>query len=238
MRRGFRTLGAMVVGVLLGAAASYVAYSLTKHSGERAALSYCCKPADATSAAQPTTSQTVTAQQVPSSSPIDVTEEVKRYDPPKEASPDVVSRLLSKTTAISLNCWSDVDSSTCGFFTNAVAADLQQEHVNVYLNSNEEPLALAMHSFVALPVLLPQSSGQVVLRLIETGTPQKLFVGGTCYDLSRPDWGAANAYLPIWHIQEGEGQDYGPLETDRAKAASMLARDFSRYWVNTVSENP
>jgi hypothetical protein len=44
----------------------------------------------------------------------------KRIDPPGEASPAQISKILVKTNIISVNCGDDVDMQTCKFFVNAL----------------------------------------------------------------------------------------------------------------------
>lgn len=51
-----------------------------------------------------------------------------------------------------------------------------------------------------------------------------------------PDDVLHRASLPSWKQVEGANEtDFGPLESDKAQAASVLARTFANYWGATVS---
>lgn len=154
----------------------------------------------------------------------------KRIDSPGEASPAQIGKLFRLTKTISVSCGDDADMQTCKFFANSLGSALQKEGVSVVLFDDPEVLA---QSFYVLPRLLP--SLYVTLRLIEHGPPQavSLNLGGSCFDPERHDY-YASLELPRW-IQTEAGEDYGPLETDKAEAARNLALTFAAYWADTAS---
>jgi len=151
----------------------------------------------------------------------------KRLDSPNEAPAMEISAVLLQAKTLSVACGDDVDAQTCKFFFNALSFALQKKHISVSLL--HEPDALAPSFFVEPRPFLSPSSYQVTLRLVEKGPPQavSLFVGGFCFDLSGSS--QQQFQLPEWVQAEG-GADYGPLEADKAQAASRLARTFAAYW--------
>lgn len=78
-------------------------------------------------------------------------------------------------------------------------------------------------------------SDVTLLRLIEaSGGPQgtmQVLLGGFCFDSRSPNEGGFQ--LPRWSQVEG-GRDTGPLEADKATAASKLAQGFAAYWMETI----
>jgi hypothetical protein len=160
--------------------------------------------------------------------------ETKRIDPPKEASNAEIGKILVQTELISVSCGEHADMQTCKLFVTALSSALKKEHVRILLYHDPEEIWAGSDFFVE-PRLLP--SLYVTLRLVETGTPQsvQLHLGGFCFDPNGKDWDKG-FQLPIWVANEG-GHDYGPLEPEKAKAASKIASAFASYWISAVSLN-
>jgi hypothetical protein len=120
---------------------------------------------------------------------------------------------------------------TCEFFVNALNVGLREQHVKALLFYDPEVM---VQSFYVLPRVLPDV--YVTVRLIENGPPDsvKLYLGGFCFDPQRSDY-YKGIQLPRWSQLEG-GRDTGPMETDKANAASRIAKEFAAYWVQTVRE--
>jgi hypothetical protein len=138
-----------------------------------------------------------------------------------------IANILRQTKTVSVSCGDDADMQTCKFFVNALGAALRKHGVQVLLFNDSETL---VQSFYVPPRLLP--SHYVTLRLIEDGSPVRLYLGGFCFDPERSDF-YKGLPLPRWSQTEG-GKDVGPLETDKAAAASKLAQQFASYWSDTV----
>jgi hypothetical protein len=158
----------------------------------------------------------------------------ERIDPKVEASAVEIAAFLQKTQVISISCGDDVDMQSCKFFVNSLQSHLDEVEIHLFYEPETELFGVT-RSFFVTPRLLPSSApGQVTLRLIEMGNPQALYVGGTCFDLSDPGWGQHRVFLPQWRqVEEMGDNDFGPLESDKARAASILARTFSSYWTKT-----
>jgi hypothetical protein len=91
-----------------------------------------------------------------------------------------------------------------------------------------------VQSFYVLPRLLPGL--YVTLRLMEneTAAGTTVYLGGFCFDPDAHDMNGIQ--LPRWSVREG-ARDTGPMESDKAAAASKLAKDLSAYWLKTVAGN-
>jgi hypothetical protein len=143
-----------------------------------------------------------------------------------------IAEILRQTKTIQVSCGDDADIQACKFFVNALNAALRTQHVSALLYYDSEVM---VRSFYVPPRLLP--SLFVTLRLIEDGPPEatRLNLGGSCFDPRRSDYYAAIS-LPRWSAVEG-GKDTGPMESDKAAAASKIAKEFADYWTDTVKEN-
>ncbi len=157
---------------------------------------------------------------------------VRRIDPPHEASAAQVAIIFRQAKLVGIFCGDDADPQTCKFLANAVRSALKDQQVNVGLFYQPETL---VQSFYIPPMLLPFTD--VTLRLIETDTGKgvRADLGGFCFDPQAQD--ESGFQLPIWSQAEG-GNQVGPLEADKAQAASKLARAFADYWVDPVSRSP
>ncbi len=135
-----------------------------------------------------------------------------------------IAPILRQTQIVQVSCGDDADIQTCKFFVHAVNVDLRAERVTALLYYDPEVM---VQSFYVPPRLYPGL--HVTLRLIEQESAQglTLFLGGTCFDPSGRDLDGIK--LPRWSTPEG-GQDTGPMESDKAAAASKLAREFAAYW--------
>lgn len=141
-----------------------------------------------------------------------------------------IANVLRQTRTVSVSCGDDADTQTCKFFVNSLGDALRKRGVQVLFFYDAETL---VQSFYVPPRLLP--SHYVTLRLIEDGSPVRLYLGGFCFDPQRGDF-YKGLPLPRWSQAEG-GKDVGPLETDKAAAASKLAQQFASYWSDTVGTN-
>ena len=156
----------------------------------------------------------------------------ERRDSPKQATPAQIAKLLGQAKLVGIFCGDDVDSQTCKFFVNALRVGLKNEHVTVNLFYQPETL---VQSFYVPPMLLPFTD--VTVRLIEASSGPhgavQVHLGGTCYDSHSQD--QLGFQLPRW-IETESARDIGPIEADKAEAASKLAKEFSTYWISTVKE--
>jgi hypothetical protein len=143
-----------------------------------------------------------------------------------------IAEILRQTKTIQVSCGDDADMQACKFFVNALNVALRSQHVTAVLYYDPEGM---VQSFFVPPRLLP--SVFVTLRLIEHGPPEatRLNLGGSCFDPKRSDYYAAIS-LPRWSEIEG-GRDTGPMESDKAAAASKIAKEFAGYWTDIVKEN-
>ncbi len=143
-----------------------------------------------------------------------------------------IAEILRQTKTIQVSCGDDADMQACKFFVNALNVALRSQHVSALLYCDPEVI---VQSFYVPPRLLP--SLFVTLRLIEDGPPdaKRLNLGGSCFDPKRADYYAAIS-LPKWSEIKG-GRDTGPMESDKAAAASKIAKEFAGYWTDTVKEN-
>ncbi len=143
-----------------------------------------------------------------------------------------IAGILAQANTIQVSCGDDADTQACKFFVNALNVALSSQHVSATLYYDPEVL---VQSFYVPPRLLP--SFFVTLRLIEDGPTEarRLNLGGFCFDPKRSDY-YAGISLPRWSAIEG-GRDTGPMESDKAAAASKIAKEFAGYWTDTVREN-
>lgn len=141
-----------------------------------------------------------------------------------------IASILRQTETVSVSCGDDADMQTCKFFANALGAALRKQGVQVLSFYDQETL---VQSFYVPPRLL--RSHFVTLRLIEDGSPVRLYLGGFCFDPQRSDF-YKGISLPRWSQVEG-GKDVGPLESDKAAAAGKLAQQFASYWNDTIGTN-
>lgn len=157
---------------------------------------------------------------------------VRHVDPKGEGSPEQIAAVLQQVQVIGVFCGDDVDQQTCKFFSYALRTDLEGQHVNI--GAFYQPQVLAQ-SFYVPPMPLPFTG--TTLRLIEHGSPEALtlYLGGFCFDAHASD--STGLQLPIWSQLEG-GKDTGPLEADKAAAASKVAHEFSAYWIDTMKRIP
>lgn len=160
------------------------------------------------------------------------TSTVRRIDPPHEAPASQIAKILHQAQGLSVSCGDDVDSQICKFFVNSLRVALRPKHVSVALYYLPETL---VQSFYIPPGWFPLYN-DVRLRLIEAETgpqgPVQLYVGGFCFDPHSQDE-FSGFRLPTWVQTEGGG-DTGPLEVDKAAAASRLAQEFASYWTDNV----
>ncbi len=160
----------------------------------------------------------------------------ERRDPPNEASTAQIAKVLREAQLIGIACGDDVNEQTCTFFANALRTRLKVQHVKVAQLYVPEEL---VQSFYVRPWLLPVGVTAVTVRLIEAQSGPKgavqVFLGGTCFDPDSKQYQdhMGGFTLPIW-VQTESARDTGPLEEDKASAASKLAQEFSAYWIDTV----
>lgn len=158
----------------------------------------------------------------------------KRLDPRNEAPISQIAKVLRQTQLVGVFCGDDVDAQTCKFFVNALRLDLKKEHVGVILRYQPEVL---VQSFYVPPMAIPFTA--VTLRLIEyraAGQPETdVYLAGFCFDPHSQD--QLGFQLPQWVESEGR-REVGPLETDRARAASKLAEELSEFWIETLRPPP
>lgn len=166
----------------------------------------------------------------PPKEPTQTTIAVRRIDPPKEAQAYEITNVLRQAELVGIFCGDDVDPQTCKLFALALRADLARLHVTVEAFYQPETL---VQSFYVPPMPFPFTD--VTLRLIEANNGPRgavqVHLGGSCFDSHAHD--ESGFQLPIWAQVEGGG-DTGPLETDKAQAASKLAQAFSAYWEGAV----
>ena len=157
----------------------------------------------------------------------------KRIDIPKEAPPAKIAMVLRQAKLVGVFCGDDVDAQTCKFFANALRAALKNQHVNVGLFYQPEVM---VQSFYVPPMPLPFTN--VTLRLIEDESSRdgmtRVYLG-FCFDSESQD--QLGFQLPRWVESEGN-RDTGPLDSERATAASRLAKEFAAYWTETKKEKP
>jgi len=143
-----------------------------------------------------------------------------------------IADVFRQTKTIQVSCGDDADMQACKFFVNALNVALRNQHISAVLYYDPEVM---VQSFFVPPRLLP--SLFVTLRLIEDGPPEatRLNLGGFCFDSKRADY-YAGISLPRWSEIEG-GRDTGPMESNKAAAASKIAKQFVDYWTDTVKED-
>ena len=158
----------------------------------------------------------------------------KRIDIPKEAPAVKIAGVLRQAKLVGVFCGDDVDAQTCNFFANALRTALKNQLVNVGLFYQPEVM---VQSFYVPPMPLPFTN--VTLRLIESTAGRdgitRVYLGGFCFDSESQD--ELGLQLPRWVESEG-ARDTGPIDTDRATAASKLAKEFAIYWTDTKKEKP
>jgi hypothetical protein len=163
---------------------------------------------------------------LPSKEPTQTTLTVRRIDPPKEAQAHEITNVLRQAKLVGIFCGDDVDQQTCKLFALALRSDLASLHVAVEAFYQPE---IMVQSFYVPPMPIPFTD--VTLRLIESNNGPhgavQVHLGGSCFDSHAQN--ELGFQLPIWAQVEGGG-DTGPLETDKAQAASKLAQAFSAYW--------
>jgi hypothetical protein len=171
----------------------------------------------------------------------------ERRDPPREASQAQIAKIMRQAKRIAVFCGNDIDQQVCIFFSNALRVALKGEHIAVDFHyepeflANQDGFTLLLgarsRSFYIPPVVMPFNDAQ--LRLIEDSTGRdgatRLYAGGFCFDYQcqdTPDCQSGDL-LPLW-VQVESARDTGPLELDRAQAASKLAKEFAAYWISIV----
>jgi hypothetical protein len=150
----------------------------------------------------------------------------KRVDPRNEAPALRIAGLLRSTRLVAVFCGDDADMQTCKFFAKALQYDLRKRNIGITLRYQPEVM---VQSFYVPPMAIPFTG--VTLRLIEDSTGAdgavQVYVSGFCFS-DKPN--SQNGYrLPIW-VETESARDTGPLESDKAKAASRLALEFSAFW--------
>lgn len=157
----------------------------------------------------------------------------KRLDFPREAPTAKVARVLRHAKLVGVFCGDDVDAQTCKFFANALRAELREQHVSVGLFYQPEVM---VQSFYVPPMPFPFTD--VTLRLIESDAARdgltRVYLGGFCFDSQSNN--ETGLQLPRWVESEGK-RDTGPLESDRASAASELAKELYAYWTKATKAN-
>ncbi len=193
----------------------------------------------------------------------------KRVDPPNEATPAQITKVLRSTDVVGVFCGEDVDFQTCTFFQKALSTALAENNVTVLLSHLPEVL---VQSFYVPPMQLPFTN--VTIRLIEDNSAgdgvTRLWMGGFGFEgsiysnsirkqqayavckmihdtSSNPSSPAPcppvnedediGFQLPRWVEAEGIARDTGPLEADKAAAASTIVHDFIAYWKDAVKPN-
>jgi hypothetical protein len=121
---------------------------------------------------------------------------------------------------------------TCKFFAHALNANLKA--VTVRLLYDPEPNVF-VQSFYVPPPLWPGLD--VTVRLIEheTESGMTLYLGGFCFPEGRDDY-YSGIQLQRFSVKETT-RNTGPMEADKASAASELAKLFSDYWTERRSIN-
>jgi hypothetical protein len=101
----------------------------------------------------------------------------KRVDPPKEATPAQIAKVLRSANVVGVFCGQDIDFQTCTFFQKALSTALAGNNVTVLLSHLPEVL---VQSFYVPPMQLPFTN--VTIRLIEDKSAAdgvtRLWMGG------------------------------------------------------------
>lgn len=141
-----------------------------------------------------------------------------------------IAATFKQTTVLQVSCGEDVDQQTCKFFARAVHANLKTVSVATFYDPE-----VLVQSFYVLPHFVPGL--HVTVRLIEADGPKGtvLHVSGFAFPPGK-DINEDSIRLPHWTALEG-GRDTGPMEADKAAAASKLAKDFAAYWLETIKKD-
>lgn len=186
----------------------------------------------------------------------------ERIDIQKEGAASDIAKVLRGTVGMTVSCGDDVDMQTCKYFTNAVSVDLRSKGVSVFLYYDPEVIVQSFY----VPPRLEEVPITLTVRLIESGPPDKtvLYLGGFCFTESAVGVAALqsqaaqqmmnsigsgqgssqeaypnapNPYqLPRWRQME-KGGDIGPTVSEKAEAASRLAKEFSSYWISVSGQS-